>query len=219
MKREELSRLLEGTASPAERARLAEELQSPDEAAGELLQSAWAPGPAPDVFDAAFEEVHPAGLPWWRRLVLVAAVAAVALVAVLSWPRVGPGEAGGLKGPGATPTLGLVLVVLDGAPHRLAPDEAVAPGARLGARVTSTQPAWIALEARRDGGWVRVWPDGAAGVRVEAGERELGDELGAVVWRAEPGPGGGELRLVGATQPLDVAPERSTTSRHIEVSP
>jgi hypothetical protein len=216
--RDELDRLLEGTAADDEKKRLAQALAAPNEDTRATLGREWAAPRGPDVFDAAFEVVHAPAPPWWKRLVLpVSVAAALAVVGVVMLE--GGGAPDGVKGVQATPTLGLVLVTLDGAPRRVADGEVVPVGARLGARVTVSQPAWLALEELRDDGWARVWPDDVRGVRLEGGEHELGDVAGAVVLRVEPRAEPWRLRMVGSVVPLDADGARSELTTSIVVGP
>jgi hypothetical protein len=146
----------------------------------------------------------------------LATVAALVLVMRATPPA---GAPDGVKGDGATPALGLVLVVLDAPAHRLAPGEVLRPGARLGARVTLAREAWVALEEQRDGAWRRLWPLAPAGALLPAGEQELRDGGDAVVLRVEPGGREWPLRVVSAFQPLDREGARATTELPLEVAP
>ena len=97
----------------------------------------------------------------------------------------------------------MTMVLLGDTRHRLVADERVAAGARLGIRVSSSRPAWVALEEQRAGTWVRLWPEAASGAHVEGGEAELADADGAVVLVVEPRADDWAVRLVGASEPLD----------------
>ncbi len=217
MTRDDLHRLLEGTADADEKKRLAQSLAAPTEETHATLEREWAAPRGPDVFDAAFEAVHPPAPPWWKRWVLpVWVAAALAVVGVVMLEVQGASD--GVKGVQATPTLGLLLVTLDEAPRRLAAGDVVPVGARLGARVTLSQPAWLALEELRDGGWARLWPDDVRGVRLEGGEHELGDVAGAVVLRVEPRSEPWRVRVVGSVVPLDTAGARSELVTSIVVA-
>lgn len=218
MTRDELNRLLEGTAEADEKKRLAQALAAPNEETRATLEREWAAPKGPDVFDAAFEVVHAPAPPWWKRWVLPVSVAAALVVVGVVMLEVG-GASDGVKGVQATPTLGLVLVTLDGASHRLGDGDVVPVGARLGVRVTVSQPTWLALEELRDDGWARVWPDDVRGARLEGGEHELGDVAGAVVLRVEPRSEPWRVRVVGSVVPLDADGGRSELTTSIVVGP
>ncbi len=213
---DQLGRLLEGTADEDEKKRLAGALAAPNDETRVTLEQGWAAAKGPDVFDAAFEVVHAPSPPWWRRWLMPVAVAAALVVAGVVTLQARPSD--GVKGAQATPTLGLVLVALDGAPRRLVDGEVVPVGARLGARVTVSQPCWLALEELRGDSWVRLWPDDARGVRFEGGEHELSDAAGAVVLRAESQPAPWQVRLVGSVAPLDEHGARSELTSSIRVA-
>lgn len=213
---EALRKLLEGTATPEERRALEAQLAQPDTASTKALEEAWAPPPGPDVFSAAFAQAHPRRS-WWRWG--LPGLAALATALLLVWvTRQGPTEPPGVKGPQAAPELSLVLVVLDAPTHRLAAQEPVPVGARLGCRAVSSQPAWVALEELRGDAWVRLWPKAAAGARVEAGERELSDAAGAVVLIPEEGRAVWPVRLIGALQPLDEPGATGATRVDVQVA-
>ncbi len=202
MLKDVVTRLLEGNASKTDREALRERLRSDADSAAPQLNDAWVAPPSPDVFPAAFAEAFPRA-PWWRRfapLIGVAAASAVALL--LAWPRLGPGEYTGVKGDDAEPTLALVLVALDPAPHRLASGTALPVGARIAARVSTTRAAWLAVEEEVNGTWRRLWPDDPRGHAVQAGEQELADGEGAIVLRPSS-MNTWRLRLVGSARPLD----------------
>lgn len=219
MTRDELTRLLEGTADVEERERLTQALAAPSDETHATLERGWAPPTGPNVFEAAFETVHPPAPPWWRRWAWPLSLAAALAIAGVVTLRPTSNAADGVKGAQATPTLGLVLVALDGAPRRLAGGDAVKVGSRVGARVTLSQPAWLALEELRPDGWSRLWPDDARGAWFEAGEHELADTAGAIVLRVGARTEPWALRLIGSSLALDTDGARSSLTTSVVVTP
>lgn len=205
-----MKKLFDGTATAAEREALLRRLEE-----GALDEAEWKAESGPDVFDAAFDEVHPRRR-WWRLWVPIVALSAAALVAPFAVPH---STNDGVKGGDAVPSIGLMLVVLDAPTHRLERDERVPLGAQLGVRTTTSARAWLALEELREGEWRRLWPVDPRGAPFEAGEHEVADRAGALVLRVEERPRW-TLRFVGAETPLDVAATKGHSEPvNVEVEP